>query len=47
MSALLNAFFAWLPTSGMRVAVAGLFAIAIVFIVIRIVKLILEAIPFL
>lgn len=39
--------FGWLPSPYWRVAFAGLFTIAIIFIVIRIVKLVLEAIPFL
>lgn len=47
MSVIWGFLFGWLPTLSMRYAFAGLFTIAIIFIVIRIIKLILDAIPFL
>lgn len=47
MSAIWSFMFGWLPTVGMRLAFAGLLAIVIIFIVLRIVKLVLDAIPFL
>lgn len=47
MSAIWSFLFGWLPTAGMRVAIAGLLAIIIIFIVLRIVKLVLDALPFL
>ena len=46
MSAIWIFLFGWLPTPGMRIAFAGLFAICIVFIVLRIIKIVLDAIPF-
>lgn len=39
--------FGWLPSVSMRVAVAGLFAVAVIFIILRIIKIVLDAIPFL
>lgn len=47
MSAIWSALFDWLPTSGMRISCMALFTLAIIFIVMRIVKLVLDAIPFL
>lgn len=47
MSAIWGFLFGWLPTLPMRLAFAGLFTIFIVFLVMRIVKLVLDSIPFL
>lgn len=47
MSAIYNVLFGWLPNAGMRIIFLGLFSIVIVFIVFRIIKIILDAIPFL
>lgn len=47
MGAIWSFLFGWLPSATMRVAVAGLLAIIVVFIVLRIVKLVLDALPFL
>lgn len=46
MQAIWQFMFGWLPTSGMRAAFLGLMAIAIIFIVLRVVKLVLDALPF-
>lgn len=47
MDGIYSFLFGWLPTSGMRLAVAGLFTLIIVFLVLRIVKLVLDSLPFL
>lgn len=47
MSAIWSFLFGWLPTVEMRIAVASLMVIAIIFIVVRVIKLVLDAIPFL
>lgn len=47
MSALWSFIFGWFPTVGMRVAIAGLIAIAVVFMIMRIVKVVLDTLPFL
>lgn len=46
MNAIYSFMFDWLPTTGMRAAFLSLFTIAIIFIVLRIVKVVLDAIPF-
>lgn len=46
MSAIWGFLFGWLPTVSMRLAFAGLMVIAIIFIVLRIIKIVLDAIPF-
>lgn len=47
MSAVWNFLFGWCPTLEIRTAFAGLLALAVVFIVLRIVKIVLDALPFL
>lgn len=39
--------FGWCPTSEIRLALAGLLALAVIFIVLRIVRIVLDALPFL
>ena len=46
MSAIYQMFFAWMPIP-LRVAVLGILAIVIIILVARIIKIILDAIPFL
>lgn len=41
-----NLLFAWLPTTGMKLMFMGLFTILVIFLVLRLVKLVLDAIPF-
>lgn len=38
--------FNWLPTTGMSVMFMGLFTILVIFLILRLVKLVLDAIPF-
>lgn len=47
MAVIYNVLFGWLPNAGMRLIFLGLFSIVIIFIVFRIIKIILDAIPFL
>lgn len=47
MAIIYNVLFGWLPNAGMRLIFLGLFSIVIIFIVFRIIKIILDAIPFL
>lgn len=47
MSAVYQFLFGWCPTLAIRTAFAGLLALAVVFIVLRIVKIVLDALPFL
>lgn len=47
MSTLYSILFSWFPTLEMRLAIAGLFTLFIVFLVMRIVKIVLDSIPFL
>lgn len=47
MSAVWNLLFAWLPTTGMKLMFLGMFTIVVIFIILRIIKLVLDAIPFL
>lgn len=46
MVAIWGFLFGWLPTTAMRLAFAGLMAIVIIFIVLRVIKIVLDAIPF-
>lgn len=47
MSAIWNLLFAWVPFPLARVAILALFTIFLVFLALRIVKLVLDALPFL
>lgn len=47
MRAIYDILFAWIPVPFVRAAVVGLFTIAVIFIVLRVVKLVLDALPFL
>lgn len=47
MSAIWSFLFGWLPTLELRSAFAGILALAVIFIVLRIVKIVLDALPFL
>lgn len=46
MSALWTVFFSWLP-AWMQVVILGLISLVIIFVVIKVVGLVLDAIPFL
>jgi len=39
--------FGWIPDNTIRLAIGGLLAIAVLFIILRIVKIVLDALPFL
>lgn len=47
MRAIYDLLFAWIPVPGVRAAFIGLFTIAVIFIVLRVIKLVLDAIPLL
>lgn len=47
MGAIYQVLFGWIPNAGMQVIILGLFSIVIIFIVFRIIKIVLDAIPFL
>lgn len=46
MRAIYDILFAWIPSTALRVIFVGLFALALIFIVLRLVKLVLDALPF-
>lgn len=46
MSAIYNTFFAWMPGI-LRAVILGILAIVVIILVARIIKIILDAIPFL
>lgn len=46
MAAIFQVLFGWIPNAGMQVIIIGLFSIVAIFIVFRIIKIVLDAIPF-
>lgn len=46
MAVIYQVLFGWIPNAGMQVIIIGLFSIVALFIVFRLIKIVLDAIPF-